>query len=186
MNPKETTVYVCSLCGMRYDDEGLAASCCSCVCGKCGEPIDKRGARWVLCDRCQHEENERSERSKWEKLPRIKASEFTGPVYYDSRFFFGGQGELLDSMECEGNPAPEWGALTTERMLNGLCADYLVDYLEDNDNSSEDYEVSDAARRAIDEFCEEWNRKYAEWTYFPGSVAVAFVPDGENAEKEVA
>ena len=156
------------------DDEELAASCCACVCGKCGEPVGKRGARWALCDRCQHEENERSERSKWEKLPRIEASEFTGAVCYDGRFFFGGPDELLDSLDCEGEPVPKWGALTTERIQNGLSADYLVDYLEDNDCSSEDYEVPDAARRAIEEFCEEWNRKYAEWTYFPGSIAVSF------------
>ena len=100
----------------------------------------------------------------WREAKKVGLKDYQGNgFYYKGRYYFCDPDELIEEA---GGLWPEgvFGTIETPITLDAVV---ILDDLEQSDDAYEDYEVSDAGARAIKEFCNEWNRLYADRSYYP-------------------
>ena len=100
----------------------------------------------------------------WAKAEKVAYKDYQGRgIYYNEKFYFDDPGGL---MADAGGVWPEMVYGTIESPI-ALDAFRIIDDLEQSEEAYEDYEVSVEGCRAIEEFCERWNRRYADTSYSP-------------------
>jgi len=171
--------YRCTKCGKIYNGELSAEICCKTYyCDTCGIETKKFITR---CDTCR------------EKIIYDKATKMTEEEYYEkypynmvcyNNEYYCDVEDLLcclyDSTD-EETELPDYCFGTTELEIK-LDALSIIDDLEEYSNC-ENFLVSDEAKRELEEFVENWNKKYKGSCYEENNNIVILI--SEETKKSI-
>ena len=169
---KPIEVYVCGNCGKSYLVKSQAEMCCvSNKCKVCGKEMVYQYRD--TCDECLEEQRWRNAKNRL-TYDEYVAKTGHGHVFLDGIFYDSWE-DLEDAFEADGNPLPQdnvgiYGAYSEK---NGFSPDYLIEILEDD--MPPDCEIDDEQIRFIGDFCQEFNRDYANTLWWPDH-ATAIIP----------
>lgn len=157
-------------------------------CSKCGKLIPRHR---TACDCDSHERSRNRRKEQWDAAEKVYYGDYPDQaVCYGGDNYFLSVDDFMESDEYEDAKEEladaEYIELwATEHVKNELVPGQIVDMLEESDIAYEDYEVCAAGIKAIEEFCEKWNKEFAEKSWFPTHVGIVFDKSEATMERYV-
>lgn len=181
METKELTCYSCGYCGKLYRNKQQADECHGDrVCCDCGKVIGKQSYN-LRCKSCDAKFDFNKVRNLYNKAEKLTYEEYVekyknNPIVIGDEYYFGIDDYLYDIESYDGNDDVAkwaWGTKSSVATIN--CGDILDRFIEEV--NLEDYDVVQEGVVEIENFCKDWNEKYAETVYYEDNSVVVLLYD---------
>jgi len=176
MNVEETKAYKCKNCGTTYLDKDFAEKCCkSKYCDDCGIELPYK---WysTICESC-------SEKRYFNKSIQMSIEKYNekypNNMVFHNDTYYSDVDECLESLFDNCDTEDEIKELVetleyiygTESDKIELDGDSIIKDMEVNSNL-EDFSVDDVGYKELNNFLNEWNKKYGTTSYSQGKIAI--------------